>query len=147
MRMQSISGNRRAIADAFVVATVVSAVLFAVFEFVSDESGLRGPGYAVLLLLVGVASSLLAIVIFALPALLILARLRLANVWSSIIAGLIIGAILASMTEWPQTGLAAFTHGGWSDHAVRRICALAAIGTASAFCFWLAWSRRTQKTL
>lgn len=147
MRMQSISANRRAVADSFAVAAVVSGVLFAAFGFASDESGLRGPGYAVLLLLIGMASSLLAIVVFALPALLILVRLRLANLWSMLVAGLMIGAILGSVTEWPQAGLAAFGRAGWSDHAVRRICVLGAIGTVSAFCFWMAWSRRSQRTL
>ena len=75
--------KRRTLANSFLVAAVVSAVLFAALDFATDESGLRGLGYVALLLLVGVASSLLAIVVFALPAFLILARLRLATVWST----------------------------------------------------------------
>lgn len=94
-----------------------------------------------LLLLVGVASSLLAIVVFALPAFLLLTRLRLVNLWSALSAGLIIGAIMAAVTEWPQSGLEAFARAGWNDHAVRRICVHAVIGAISSFCFWLIWRR------
>lgn len=149
MRMQSIAKpdkeSRRAVADSSLIAAIVAAVLFAAFGLATDESGLRGPGYAGLLLLVGMAASLLAITVFALPAFLILVRLQLVTLWSALAAGLTIGAILAGITEWPQTGLAAFTRDGWSDHAVRRICVLATIGAVSASCFWLTWSRRSRK--
>ena len=137
--------SRRAFADSSIIAAVVAAVLFAAFGLATDESGLRGPGNAGLLLLIGMAASLLAIAVLALPTFLILARLQLANVGSTLAAGLAIGALLAGITEWPQTGLAAFVQGGWSDHAVRRICVLAVIGAISASCFWLTWTRKTQK--
>ena len=99
--------NRQHITSAFFVATMVSAALFAVFTFASDNSGLRSPGYAMLLLLVGMAFSLLAIVVLALPVLLLLARFRPANLWSALASGLVIGAIMAGLTEWPQSGFAA----------------------------------------
>ena len=95
-----------------------------------------------LLLLVGMASSLLAIVMLALPALLVLVRLRLVNLWSALISGLVIGAIMTGLTEWPQSGLEAFRHIGWGDHVVRRICVFALIGTLCAFSFWLTWKSR-----
>ncbi len=139
--------NRQHIASAFFVAAVVSAALFAVFTFASDNSGLRSPSYAMLLLLVGMAFSLLAIVVLALPVLLVLVRLRLVNLWSALTSGLVIGAIMAGLTEWPQSGLEAFRHIGWEDHGVRRICVFALIGTLSALSFWLTWkSRGTPET-
>ena len=134
--------DRRSIASAFLVAAVVSTVLFTAFTFATDQSGLRGPGYLMMLLLVGVASSLLAIVVLALPAFFLLARLRLVNLWSALAAGLVIGAIMAGVTEWPQSGLKAFTHADWDDHAVIRIYVHAAIGAVAALCFWLIWRRR-----
>ena len=133
--------DQRSMVGAFLVAAVVTAVLFAAFTFATDESSLRGFGYLMLLLLVGVASAFLAIMVFALPAFLLLARLRLVNLWSALSAGLIIGAIMAAMTEWPQSGLEAFARAGWNDHAVRRICVYAVIGAISALCFWLIWKR------
>jgi len=148
--MQSIATqdkkSRRTFADSSLIAAVVAAVLFAAFGIATDESGFRGPSYAGLLFLIGMAGSLLAIAVLALPTFLILARLQLANLWSTLAAGLAIGALLAGITEWPQTGLTAFAQDGWSDHAVRRICVLAVIGAISASCFWLTWTRKTQKS-
>jgi len=141
MNVSGVS-DRRPIAVAFFSAAVVSAVLFAAFTFAIDTSGLRSPAYAMLLLLVGMASSLLAIVVLALPALLVLVRLRLVNLWSALTSGLVIGTIVAGLTEWPQSGLEAFRHIGLEDHAVRRTYVFALIGTASALSFWLTWKSR-----
>jgi hypothetical protein len=141
MNVSGVS-DRRPIAVAFFAAAVVSTVLFAAFIFAGDTSGLRSPTYAMLLLLVGMASSLLSIVVLALPVLLVLVRLRLVNLWSALASGLVIGAIMAGLTEWPQLGLEAFRHIGWEDHAVRRICVFALIGTLSALSFWLTWKSR-----
>jgi hypothetical protein len=74
--------------------------------------------------------------VLAIPAFFALNRLGLVNLWSTLVAGLVIGGIMGAFTEQPQTGWDAFIHAGVADHAVRRICALATIGAISALVFW-----------
>jgi hypothetical protein len=136
--------DRKSTARAFTVAALVSAVLFATFTFIDDESGLRGAGYAILLLIIGVAASLVAMGALAFPVFLLLLRLRLASLWTALASGLVIGAVMSAITEWPQAGIGVFLPAGWNDHAVRRISAHAAIGAVSALCFWLVRSSKMQ---
>jgi hypothetical protein len=135
--------NYRAIAIAFLVADIVSAMLFAAFTFLTDKSGLQGPGYAVILLLLGAQFSLMAIVVFALPLLFIFVRLRLVNIWSTLLSGLVVGAAMAGITEWPPAGISAVLNVAWDDLAVRRIYVFAVIGAVSALGFWLTWKQRS----
>lgn len=125
------------VARSFSLAAGVSAVLFATFTFITDRSGLQSPSYAIVLLCIGMAASLFSIVVLGLPMLFFLMRLRLVNLWSTIASGLVIGAVMAGLTEWPQSGLDAFKSAGWDDHSVRRMCVLALIGAVAALCFWL----------
>jgi hypothetical protein len=130
----------------FAIAGTISAVLYAGYTFFTEQSGLQGPGYAVLLLMVGAQFSFLAIVVLALPTYIVFSRLRLFKLWSSLAAGLVFGATMAAITEWPQTGLRSFVDVGWSDHAVRRIFVYAAIGAVAGLGFWLAWKQGREKT-
>src|SRR5208282_6896013 len=131
--------NSRAIVSGFLVADIISAVLFAVYVYLTEKSGLQSPYHFLLLLLVGAAFSLIVIVVFAVPALLALRYLRLVNLWTALIVGFIAGVGMASLTEWPQGGLDALMVVTWSNHAVRRIIVFGVIGATSALGFWLMW--------
>jgi RsiW-degrading membrane proteinase PrsW (M82 family) len=129
--------DRQPIVRGLLAADGIAAVLFAVFTYSTDKSGQHDLGYLFVLLLVGVAYSLIAIVVFALPLLVVFGRLRVINLALSLVAGFFIGAVMAGMTEWPGNGLMEVIRVNFSDHAVRRIWAFAAIGCASALGFWL----------
>jgi hypothetical protein len=129
--------DRRPIVRGLLAADVIAAVLFAVFTYSTDKSGQHDLGYLSVLLLVGIAYSLVAIVVFALPLLMVFGRLRVINLALSLVAGFFIGAVMAGMTEWPGNGLMEVIWANFSDHAVRRIWVFAAIGCASALGFWL----------
>jgi len=129
--------DRRSIVRGLLAADVIAAVLFAVFTYSTDKSGQHDLGYLLVLLLVGVAYSLIAIVVFALPLLVVFGRLRLINLALSLVAGFVIGAVMASITERPGNGLIEVIRLNFSDHAVLRIWVFAAIGCASALGFWL----------
>jgi hypothetical protein len=88
-------------------------------------------------LLVGAAYSLVAIIVLALPLLMIFGRLRIVNLSLSLASGFVIGAIMAGITEWPGNGVMEVIAANFSDHAVRRIWVFAAIGCTSALGFWL----------
>ena len=129
--------DRRSIFRGLLAADVIAAVLFAVFTYSTDKSGQHDLGYLLVLLLVGVAYSLIAIVVFALPLLVVFGRLRLINLALSLVAGFVIGAVMAGITERPGNGLIEVIRLNFSDHAVLRIWVFAAIGCASALGFWL----------
>ena len=127
--------DRRSIVRGLLAADVIAAVLFAVFTYSTDKSGQHDLGYLLVLLLVGVAYSLIAIVVFALPLLVVFGRLRLINLALSLVAGFVIGAVMAGITERPGNGLIEVIRLNFSDHAVLRIWVFAAIGCASALGF------------
>ena len=127
----------RPIVRGLLAADAIAAVLFAVFTYSTDKSGQHDLGYLSVLLLVGIAYSLIAIVVFALPLLMVFGRLRVINLALSQVAGFFIGAVMAGMTEWPGNGLMEVIWVNFSDHAVRRIWVFAAIGCVSALGFWL----------
>jgi RsiW-degrading membrane proteinase PrsW (M82 family) len=135
--MSLMWNDRRPIVRGLLAADVIAAVLFAVFTYSTDKSGQHDLGYLLVLLLVGVAYSLIAIVVFALPLLVVFGRLRLINLALSLVAGFVIGAVMASITERPGNGLIEVIRLNFSDHAVLRIWVFAAIGCASALGFWL----------
>jgi RsiW-degrading membrane proteinase PrsW (M82 family) len=135
--MSLMWNDRRSIVRGLLAADVIAAVLFAVFTYSTDKSGQHDLGYLLVLLLVGVAYSLIAIVVFALPLLVVFGRLRLINLALSLVAGFVIGAVMASITERPGNGLIEVIRLNFSDHAVLRIWVFAAIGCASALGFWL----------
>jgi F0F1-type ATP synthase assembly protein I len=135
--MSPIWNDRRSIACGLLAADVIAAILFAVFTYATDKSGHHDIGYLFVLLLVGVAYSLIAIVVFALPLLIVLGRLRAVNLALSLVAGFVIGASMAGITERPGNGLIKVVRLNFSDHAVLRIWVFAAIGCASALGFWL----------
>jgi RsiW-degrading membrane proteinase PrsW (M82 family) len=137
--------DRRPIARGLLAADVIAAVLFAVFTYSTDKSGQYDLGYLFVLLLVGVAYSLIAIIVFALPLLIVFGRLRVINLALSLIAGFFIGAVMAGITERPGNGLIEVIRFNFSDHAVLRIWVFAAIGCASALGFWLV--RKNSSTL
>ena len=128
--------DRRSIARGLLAADVIAAVLFAVFTYSTDKSGQHDIGYLFVLLLVGAAYSLIAVVVFALPLLIVFGRLRVINLALSLVAGFFIGGVMAGITEWPGNGLMEVIRVNFSDHAVRRIWVFAAIGCASALGFW-----------
>jgi uncharacterized protein YebE (UPF0316 family) len=132
-----MSNGPRSIVRGLFAADVVAAVLFAVFTYWTDKSGQHDLGYFFILLLIGAAYSLIAIVVFAVPLLIVFSRLRVINLALSLIAGFFIGAIIAGITERPGNGLVEVARLNFSDHAVRRIWVFAAIGCASALSFWL----------
>ena len=135
--MSLMWNDRRPIVRGLLAADVIAAVLFAVFTYSTDKSGQHDLGYLLVLLLVGVAYSLIAIVVFALPLLVVFGRLRLINLALSLVAGFVIGAVMAGITERPGNGLIEVIRLNFSDHAVLRIWVFAAIGCASALGFWL----------
>ena len=135
--MSLMWNDRRSIFRGLLAADVIAAVLFAVFTYSTDKSGQHDLGYLLVVLLVGVAYSLSAIVVFALPLLVVFGRLRLINLALSLVAGFVIGAVMASITERPGNGLIEVIRLNFSDHAVLRIWVFAAIGCASALGFWL----------
>jgi hypothetical protein len=134
--MSPVWNDRRSTARGLLAADVIAAVLFAVFTYSTDKSGQHDIGYLFVLLLVGIAYSLIAIVVFALPLLIIFGRLRVINLALSLVAGFVIGAVMAGITEWPDNGLIEVIRVNFSDHAVLRIWVFAAIGCASALGFW-----------
>lgn len=121
----------------FCVAVAVSATLFAVFTFMDDKSGLRGPGYLLILLILGFAASVAALIFLGLPIYFLLNRFDLVNVWTAIASGAFVGFVASALTEWPHAGAGAFLHASLSDHAIRRIFAHTIMGAVSALCFWL----------
>ena len=123
-------------ARALLAADIIAAVMFAVFTYSTDKSGQHNLGYFCVLLLVGLAYALIAIVVFALPLLLIIGRLRGINLALYLVAGFFIGAVMAGITEWPGNGLMEVIRFNFKDHAVRRLWAFAAIGCASALGYW-----------
>lgn len=129
----------------FAIASAISAALFTVGTLASEHSGLFGVGHVFLLLFVGVQLSLLVIVLIALPMLAVLLHFRLVNLWVTLISGLMLGMGAAASTEWPQTGVEAFTS-GWADPAVRRLYGFGAIGVIAALSFWLTWKKRPKRT-
>jgi hypothetical protein len=129
--------DRRQTVHGLLAADVISAVLFAVFTFSTDKSTEHEFGYLLVLLLVGAAFSLVAIIVFALPLLMIFGRLRIVNLALSLASGFVIGGVMAGITEWPGNGVTEVIRANFSDHAVLRIWVFAAIGCASAFGFWL----------
>jgi hypothetical protein len=135
--MKPILNDRKSIARGLVAADVTAAVLFAVFTYSTDKSGQYGLDYLFVLLLVGIAYSLIAIIVFALPLLIIFARRRVINLSLSLVAGFFIGAAMAGITEWPGNGLMEVMRVNLNDHAVQRICAFAVIGCVSALVFWM----------
>jgi F0F1-type ATP synthase assembly protein I len=137
--------DRRSVVRGLLAADVIAAVLFAVFTYVTDKSGQHDIGYLLVLLLVGAAYSLIAIVVFALPLLLVFGRLRAINLASSLVAGFFVGAVMAAITEWPVNGLVEVIRAHFDDHAVLRIWVFAAIGCASSLGFWLV--RKSSSTL
>lgn len=140
-----MGNDRRPIVRGLLAADVIAAVLFAVFTYSTEKSGQHDLGYLFVLLLVGVAYSLIAIVVFALPLLMFFGRLRLINLVLSLVAGFVIGAVMAGITERPGNGLIEVVRLNFSDHAVLRIWVFAAIGCASALGFWLV--RKSSSTL
>ena len=135
--MSLMWNDRRPTVRGLLAADVIAAVLFAVFTYSTDKTGQHDLGYLLVVLLVGVAYSLIAIVVFALPLLVVFGRLRLINLALSLVAGFVIGAVMASITERPGNGLIEVIRLNFSDHAVLRIWVFAAIGCASALGFWL----------
>jgi hypothetical protein len=73
----------RPVVAPFMVAGGISTILYAGYTFFTEQSGLQGLGYALLLLMVGAQFSFLAIVVLALPTYIVFSRLRLFNLWSS----------------------------------------------------------------
>jgi F0F1-type ATP synthase assembly protein I len=134
--MSPLWTERRSIVRGLLAADVIAAVLFAAFTYLTDKSGQHDLGYLFVLLLVGAAYSLIAIVVFALPLLMAFGRLRAINLASSLLAGFFIGAVMAAITERPGNGLIEVIRLNFSDHAVLRIWVFAAIGCASAVGFW-----------
>jgi uncharacterized membrane protein len=135
--MSPLWSDRRPIVRGLLAADVIAAVLFAVFTWSTDKSWGHDLGYLFVLLLVGAAYSLIAIIVFALPLLIVFGRLRVINLALSLVAGFVIGAVMAGITERPVTGLIDVIRLNFSDHAVLRIWVFAAIGCASALGFWL----------
>jgi hypothetical protein len=134
--------DRRRLLHAFLVADIASAIMFTAYAYSTDQSGLRDTYYSAGFLLIGVAFSGIAIAVFALPAFLALRFKGLVNLWSALTGGFVVGALMAALTERPR-GLSGFIHASWDDHAVRRLCAFAAIGALSALSFWSVWNRKT----
>jgi hypothetical protein len=124
---------------AFVVAGVISAVLWASYVLLIDPIGTtRPPAHSGLVawLLIGIGFSSLALFLLAVPLFVALTLLRIVNVWVTLLSGFAIGAVVACIVDWPNTRLGAFTHLEWTDVAVRQTCVFAAIGTVSAVGFW-----------
>jgi len=128
----------------FIVSILISGIAFTVYTYVPDQSFIQNLYSLAILLLVGIGFSFIVVTLIALPAFLVLRFLGMVNIWSVLISGLIVGSITASITEWPQNGLAAFTHFDWTDHAVRRACYFAMIGISAALSFWLIGIRTTK---
>ena len=129
--------DRRSIARGLLAADVIAAVLLVVYTCSTDKSWEHDLGYLVFLLLVSAAYSLIAIIVFALPLLMLFGRLRVINLALSLVSGFVIGAVMAGITERPGNGLMEVIRLNFSDHAVLRIWVFAAIGCASALGFWL----------
>lgn len=132
-----MSNDTRAIIRGLFAADGIAAVLFAVFTYSTDKSGHHDLVYFAILLLVGIVYSLIAIVIFALPLLIVFGRLRVINLALSLVSGFVIGAVMAGATERPGNGLIEVVQLNLSDHAVVRIWVFAVIGCVSALGFWL----------
>ena len=128
--------DRRSIARGLLAADVIAAVLLTIFTYLTDKSWEHDLGYLVFLFLVSAAYSLIAIIVFALPLLMVFGRLRVINLTLSLVSGFVIGAVMAGITERPGNGLMDVIRLNFSDHAVLRIWVFAAIGCASALGFW-----------
>jgi RsiW-degrading membrane proteinase PrsW (M82 family) len=134
--MSPVWNDRRSVARGLIAADVIAAVLLTVFTCSTDKSWEHDLGYLVFLLLFSAAYSLIAIIVFALPLLMVFGRLRVINLALSLVSGFVIGAVMAGITERPGNGLIEVIRLNFSDHAVLRIWAFAAIGCASALGFW-----------
>ena len=142
--------DRRTIVQGLFAADVIAAVLFTAFAYSTDTTG-QDLSYLPMLLLVGVAYSLIAILVFVVPLLMVFGRLRVTSLALALalalVAGFFIGAVMAGFTEWPRNGLMEVIRVNLGDHAVRRVWVFAAIGCASAFGFWLVVKDRSQAEL
>jgi RsiW-degrading membrane proteinase PrsW (M82 family) len=130
--MSLMWNDRRSIARG-----LIAAVLLTVFTCSTDKAWEHDLGYFVFLFLVSAVYSLIAIIVFALPLLMVFGRLRVINLALSLVSGFVIGAVMAGITERPGNGLIEVIRLNFSDHAVLRIWVFAAIGCASALGFWL----------
>jgi O-antigen ligase len=130
---------------AFANAVVISGVLYTIYVLSTEHSGLHGVSYALVVLFFALTFSVSTTIVLAVPAFLVLIRLNLLSRSITILAGLVIGAIAAGITEWPQSGFAAFLDSELNDHAVSRTYACSAIGVVSGICFWETWKRLTRR--
>jgi hypothetical protein len=137
--------DRTSIARGLIAADLIAAVLLTVFACLTDKAWEHDIGYLLFVLLVGAGYSLIAIIVFALPLLVLFGRLRVINLALALVSGLVVGAVVAGITEPPGNGLIEVIRFNFSDHAVLRIWAFAAIGCASAFGFWVV--RKSSSTL
>ena len=137
--------DKRTIALGFLLAILVSAVLFAGFTYTTEQAGFQSPEYFGLLLLVGLQFSTLATAVIALPLFLLLRRWDILNGWWVLVAGSGVGFIMAIITEWPPGSFFDMFHLKLGQHAVTRAIAFSTIGATSSLAFW--WRLTKRQTL
>jgi putative effector of murein hydrolase len=138
--------DKKALGSGFVASVLVAAVLFAVFTYSTDRSGLQSPGYFALLLLIGFCFSAIACIVFAVPTALALRCFVTRTVWWSLITGILVGSAMAIGTEWPVGSLQDFLALNWTGHAIVRAIAFSSIGGASGLGFWWAYKRSLRQS-
>jgi hypothetical protein len=138
--------NNKALGSGFVASILIAAALFAVFTYSTDRSGLAGPWYFPVLLLVGVCFAAIACILFAVPTVLALRCFVTLTVWWSLFTGVLIGAVMAIGTEWPVGSLNDFLALNWTGHAIVRAVAFSLIGAASGLGFWWAYKRSLRQS-
>jgi hypothetical protein len=104
--------------NAFAVAALVPAVLWAVAELVrtGDVRGLA-------LVIVFLPYSIVATLLVAVPLFLAFNWLRLVNLWSSLAGGIIVGAVVAAAIRYPPLP--------------SELLITCALGLAAALSFWI----------
>jgi hypothetical protein len=134
--------DRTAIETAFFYASLASGVLFATVAIAIDPSSARSLEYFAVLLLGGLAFSLLACIVFALPIFLGLRYLGVLSGWWAVVSGLSAGFTMAAVTEWANGSSYDLFHLRWTSHSIGRAFAFGTIGAVSGLVFWWVYSRR-----
>src|ERR1700729_3306179 len=123
---------KRPLIVAFAVADVTAGTLLAVFDLLTDHSGLQSPFYFAASLIFGIASTVLVIVLLALPVFVVFHRLRCITLYSALLAGAVIGGAVSYFFNPISNGLAGLVQLRWSDKPTQNVIAFSAIGLFSA---------------
>jgi hypothetical protein len=113
---------------AFLIAPLIPAVAGAVLTPVTSGSGVNiDPASVLGLTMVFAAFSYAAAFVLAIPAFVALQRFGLVNVWSILLAGVLVGAAVSVLMRMPNAVTA------------RDLVVTCSMGLCSAIVFWLVW--------